>query len=100
MSTPVLAGLAGSMQADADVEIARLTLLSEILRSLGELGLDEIQVAHEVIVGLVRGRAVYGALDAVYDRRDWHDEADQEARDLAVYLGAEVVRRRRRKEHR
>ena len=64
---------------------------------LAQLGPDELDVVLGVVEGLARGRAIYGELDLAADRRDFRREAGEEVRDALVYLGAELVRLRRRR---
>jgi len=59
-----------------------------------ELGTDEVKVLVAIARRLAMGRRVYGTLDIAGDRRDWKREATDEALDLAVYLSAELLRRR------
>jgi hypothetical protein len=69
---------------------ARIGALAELL------GPDELAVLEMVAQGLARGRAVYGELDVVRDRRDFRAEAGEELRDAMVYLGSELIRMHRR----
>lgn len=61
---------------------------------------DETGVLFEVAKGLRTGRSVYGPLDLASDRRDMELEALEEARDLAVYIAASIMKLRRTREER
>lgn len=56
---------------------------------------DERAVVLDLLDGLERGRVVYGPLEIDADRRDFADEARQEARDWLVYTIADALRRKR-----
>lgn len=56
---------------------------------------DERAVVLDLLDGLERGRLVYGPLEIDADRRDFADEARQEARDWLVYTIADSLRRKR-----
>lgn len=66
-------------------------------RAWRRLGRDERAVLVEIAQGLVAGRRVYGELRLARDRRDLEREALEEVRDALVYVGAALVRRRRRR---
>ena len=57
---------------------------------------DELAVMISIAEGLTRGRTVYGKLQINHPTRNWDREATEEARDLAVYLTAHLLRRQRR----
>jgi hypothetical protein len=57
---------------------------------------DELEVLALVAQGLARGRRQYGYLDLAVDRRDMVGETLEEIRDGLVYIGAALVRQRRR----
>jgi hypothetical protein len=67
-------------------------LAVELLALVGELEDDELRVVVSVARGLRKGRAVYGPLRIAADARNYGHEAYEEARDLAVYLTAQLLR--------
>lgn len=58
-----------------------------------KLGPDERRVLAVLADRLGMGQRTYGLLNIAGDPRDWTREAVEEARDLAVYLAAELLRR-------
>jgi hypothetical protein len=74
--------------------------LADVLAIIATLGHDEILVVREVVVGLKQGRQVYGPLDLQSDRRDMVGETLEEVRDALVYVGAALVRGKRRGDNR
>ena len=58
----------------------------------GSMNDDELAVLISIAEGLTRGRTVYGALQINHPTRNWDQEASEEARDLAVYLTAYLLR--------
>jgi hypothetical protein len=57
------------------------------------LGVDELRVLERIAERLAMGRKQYGPLNIATDKRDWSEEARQEAFDLAVYLAVELEAR-------
>lgn len=57
----------------------------KLLSLIDQLGSDELRVLTRIAERLVVGSKQYGRLDIAADRRDWDEEARQEALDLAVY---------------
>jgi hypothetical protein len=58
----------------------------DLERLFARLGHDEQRVALRFLDRLAMGRQAYGELDLATDRRDFREEALQEALDLAAYL--------------
>lgn len=57
---------------------------------------DEQHILHLISDRLEHGRKQYGDLDLAADKRDWNQEALEEALDLAVYLACALIKRRSR----
>lgn len=76
-------------------EIKKEKQLKNLLSITQDLNNDELEVIVTVAEGLQTGRKVYGPIDVYKDIRDWHQEALEEARDLAVYLSAAILRLKR-----
>lgn len=55
---------------------------------------DEEIVLREIEQRLKRGRTDYGDLDINNDRRNWINEALEEALDLSVYLSIQLIKLR------
>ncbi len=66
--------------------------LDTIVDTLGD---DEVRVLTRIAERLRRGAAIYGALDAARDRRDFRAEAREEVEDFLVYVACEWLRRQR-----
>lgn len=55
---------------------------------------DERRIVDLIADRLEHGRKQYGDLDLARDKRDWNQEALEEALDLAVYLAIALIKRR------
>ena len=56
---------------------------------------DEQEITDLITSRLSVGRKEYGILPVMDPKRDWSDEALEEALDLSVYLAAEILRKKR-----
>lgn len=65
-----------------------------VVRALGGLEGDELDVVGVVIERLQAGRISYGPFDLRNDRRDFDGEATDEFLDGVIYLAAGLLRRR------
>jgi len=68
--------------------------VTECVALLHRLGPDSLQLVLELLRGMVHGQRKYGPLEVATDGRDFEEEALEELRDTAVYLGAAIIRRR------
>lgn len=87
-------GEAGACAPIVTAPTAEADPRAELDGIVAQLGPDEVKVLVAISRRLAMGRRVYGTLDIAGDRRDWKWEATDEALDLAVYLSAELLRRR------
>lgn len=68
-----------------------MTTAEQLTEILPKLGPDEQRVLLRIAERLVLGCAQYGQLNIASDRRNWTEEAAQEALDLSVYLAIRTV---------
>ena len=71
-----------------------LERLNEIAEGLGP---DELAVLIQIAERIAMGRDQYGELDIDKDRRDFSDEAAEEAQDALVYIAAGKIRTQRQR---
>ena len=76
---------------------AHASRLARLLATAEQLGRDELAVLQLIAERLVLGRRHYGTLRLAADRRDFADEALEEAADMAVYAAAGLLREKRGK---
>lgn len=71
--------------------VAERDYAERLRRLVHELNPDERAVLMSVAEGLVKGREVYGPLNASTEKRDMPREAFEEIRDGLIYLGVKMV---------
>lgn len=75
-----------------------MTALERLHAAVADLGDDEVAVLAEAAERLRAGRGYYGELRLATERRDFVGDAVEELLDATVYLAADVVRARMRRE--
>jgi hypothetical protein len=75
----------------------RAGLEAELTDAVRFLAAEELELLVIIATRLLAGQRCYGPFNLARDRRDFRREALEEACDLAVYLAADIFRRRPRR---
>jgi len=67
-------------------------LMTECVAIIHKLNGDELEVVAGILRGMRHGQRKYGPMNVREDSRDWLVEGAEEARDLAVYIGAWLLK--------